>query len=76
MDDSQKKPKNPHKTKLITSQQAAHLLRSNGIVCDDNKITRWCREKRLKKSKKVGGQWYVSEAEIRGLVEVEGDDEL
>jgi predicted site-specific integrase-resolvase len=53
----------------ITTRAAALILKTEGIDCTEDKITRWCRDGLLKKAKKVGGQWYINEAEVREMLE-------
>ena len=60
---------NESKVIRITSRQAANILKSEGVDCTEDKITRWCREGVLKKAKKVGGQWYINEAEVREMLQ-------
>ena len=52
----------------ITPSQAARILVDAGFNCNDKMNQRWCRIRTLRKSKKVGGQWYVDEAEVRGMI--------
>lgn len=61
--------KNVKKIVRITSQQAAFILRQEGIACDEDKITRWCRTGVLETAKKIGGQWYINESELRRKLE-------
>ena len=61
--------KNAKKVVRITSQQAAFILREEGIACDEDKITRWCRTGVLKTAKKTGGQWYINEEELKRMLE-------
>lgn len=61
--------KNPGKVTRITSRQAAQILKDEGFSCNEDTITRWCRNGVLKKAKKVGGQWYVNEEEVREMIE-------
>jgi len=52
----------------LTSSQAARILIDDGFNCNNKMIQRWCRNRLLRKAKKVGGQWYVDEAEIREMI--------
>lgn len=63
--------KNPNKVVKITSQQAAFIISKAGYDCSNDKITRWCRNGVLKKTKQIGRQWYVSEAEVLRLIQDE-----
>jgi hypothetical protein len=45
------------------------MLRDAGFDCTEDKITRWCRTEVLKRAKKVGGQWYVDESEIKEMLQ-------
>ena len=60
--------KNATKITRITTQAAALLMKEHGVDCTVDKLTRWCRDGVLKKAKKIGGQWYVNEAEVREMV--------
>jgi hypothetical protein len=60
---------NDKKVKRITTRAAALMLRDAGFDCTEDKITRWCRTEVLKRAKKVGGQWYVDESEIREMLQ-------
>lgn len=54
--------------KRITPRAAANILVSLGIECTEKKIQRWCKEGRLKRARKVGGEWFIDEQEVRDLV--------
>jgi len=63
-----KKMQNTKKVQRITSQRAAFILKEEGIACNEDKITRWCRDGVLKNARKIGGQWYINEEELREML--------
>jgi len=60
---------NDKKPKRITPLAASLAFQIAGFDCTEAKIRRWCRNKMLKRAKKVGGQWYVDEDEIREMLQ-------
>lgn len=65
-----KKPMvNEKKVIRITTRAAALMFRNEGFDCTEDKITRWCRTEVLKRAKKIGGQWYVDEEEVREMMQ-------
>lgn len=60
---------NDKKVKRITPLAASLAFQSKGFDCTEAKIRRWCRDKVLKRAKKIGGQWYVDEEEVREMMQ-------
>ena len=56
------------KEKRISPKEAAGILRQHGYHISQKCIRALCASKKLKRSVKIGGRWYVSPSEVLAVI--------